>query len=80
MKQKGNSITGDPVQLDLYTSDWMTVRLHPSVYYRRQDQFCDSLKKTKGLYAEIDMGAFIYIRFAEKDDLTNFHRVHNEYV
>ena len=80
MKQQGNSITGDPVRVDLYTADWPTVRLHPAVYYRRQEQFEKSLTKTKGLYAEIDMGKFVYIRFLEKDDLTNFRQIHNEYV
>jgi len=80
MKQKGNSIIGDPVQVDLYTSSWLSVRLHPMVYYRRMDEIEKSLKKSKGLYAEIDMGEFVTIRFSDKDDLTNFHRIHHQYV
>jgi len=80
MKQQGNSIIGDPVQVDLYTSNWESVRLDPSVYYRRIDKFEQSLKESSGLYAEIDMGQYVCIRFSKKDDLTNFRRMHHEYV
>lgn len=80
MKQEGNSITGDPVQVDSFTTNWMTIRVHPSVFYRRQEIIEKGLKKSKGLYAEIDMGEFICIRFAEKDDVTNFHRLHHQFL
>lgn len=80
MKQRGNSIIGDPVAVDNYTTDWMTVRLNPATFYRRFDEFQSGFKDVKGLYAEIDMGKFVYIRFSEKDDATNFHRIHHEYI
>jgi hypothetical protein len=80
MKQQGKCIVGDPVQVDSYTADWMSVRIHPTSYYRRQDEILEGLKKTKGLYAELDMGQFVVIRFSEKEDMTAFHRRHHEYV
>jgi len=80
MKQIGNSIVGDPIRVDSYTSGWLSIRLHPSVFYRRLEQIREGLQKTKNLYATIDMGEYVYIRFAEKEDLTNFHRMHHEYV
>lgn len=80
MKQQGKCIVGDPVQVDNYTADWMSVRIHPTSYYRRQDEILEGLKKTKGLYAELDMGQFVVIRFSEKEDMTAFHRRHHEYV
>jgi hypothetical protein len=58
----------------------MSVRLHPTTFYRRIDEFYESLSKAKGLYAEIDMGQFVVIRFSEKDDVTAFHRRHHEYI
>ena len=80
MKQKGRSIIGDPIRVDNYTSNWQSVRLHPGVFYRRIDEIQKGFKHVKGLYAEIDMGQFVVIRFSEKDDLTDFHRRHHEYV
>lgn len=80
MKQKGNRLIGDPVTLDSYTADWESVRLHPTTFYRRLDLFQKGFKKVKGLYTEIDMGQFVTIRFSEKDDLTEFHRMHHEYL
>ena len=80
MKQKGNCLIGDPVTLDSYTADWESVRLHPTTFYRRLEQFQKGFKKVKGLYTEIDMGQFVTIRFSEKDDLTEFHRMHHEYL
>lgn len=80
MKRKGNFVTGDPVRVSKYTDHWMTVRLHPAVFYRRIDQFHDSLANSRGLYTEIDTGECVMIRFSDKEDLTAFYRMHNQYV
>ena len=80
MKQVGQCITGDPVVVDAYTSTWMSVRMHPASYYRRQTEIIKSLEKSRGFYTEIDMGEFVVIRFSEKDDVTEFHRCHHEYL
>jgi hypothetical protein len=80
MKQKGRCIVGDPIQVDNYTSDWVSVRLHPATFYRRHDEFQEGFKNVKGFYAELDLGQFVIIRFSEKDDMTAFHRMHHEYV
>lgn len=80
MKQKGKCLSGDPVQLDAFTSGWMSVKLHPGTFYRRQDEIYTDLDKSKGFYAEIDMGDFVVIRFSEKDDVTAFYRRHREYI
>ena len=80
MKQLGKCLVGDPVRIDSYTADWMSVRLHPSVFYRRHEEFQKGFKTVKGLYAEIDMGQFVVIRFSEKTDVTAFHKRHHEYV
>lgn len=80
MRQKGNAIVGDPVRVERYTSDWMKINLHPSVFYRHIDKFERGFSKVKGLYAEIDNGSFVSIRFSDKDDLTEFHRMHHEYL
>lgn len=80
MKQQGKCITGNPISVDNYTSGWMSIRMHPTNYYRRQEEITESLKNSKGLYTEIDQGQFIVIRFSEKDDVTAFHRRHHEYI
>jgi hypothetical protein len=80
MKQQGKCIVGDPVKINNLTRDWETVRIHPLVFYRRQDTFLDGLKASKGLHACVDMGQFILIRFSDKEDLTAFYRRHHEYV
>lgn len=80
MKQKGNCLIGDPVRLDGYTSDWESVRLDPGTFYRRQEEIQKGFRKVKGLYVEIDMGQFILIRFSEKADLTEFHKMHRQYI
>jgi len=80
MKQQGHCITGDPIRVGSYTANWMSVRMHPTSYYRRQEEILESLKKLKGFYAEIDMGQFVVIRFSDKDDVTAFHKCHHEYL
>lgn len=80
MKQDGRCIVGNPISVDSYTADWNSVRLHPATFYRRYDEFQQGLNTVKGLYAEIDLGQFVVIRFSEKDDMTAFHRRHHEYV
>jgi len=80
MKINGKCVTGDPVLIDRYTSEWMSVRIHPGIFYRRMDLFQNGLDKARGYYAEIDSGPFIYIRFTEKEDLTEFRRMHHEYL
>jgi len=80
MKQQGHKIVGDTVKIDSYTSEWPQVRLHPTVFYRRMDEFTKGFSSVKGLYAELDLGQFVSIRFSDKNDVTNFHRLHHEYV
>lgn len=80
MKQNGREIVGDTVKVDNYTSDWQQVRIHPLVFYRRYDTFVEGFKSTKGLYAMIDLGEFISVRFSNKNDMTTFHKLHHEYV
>lgn len=80
MKQQGRCIVGDPIIIDSYTSEWESVRLHPATFYRRFDDFQKGLNSIKGLYAEIDMGQYVVIRFSEKADMTAFHKRHHEYV
>jgi len=80
MKRQGQCIVGDPIQVDDYTSDWASIRIHPSVFYRRQDELQKGFKSVKGLYAEIDMGQFVVVRFSEPEDMTAFHKRHHEYI
>ena len=80
MKQIGKCIVGDPIKINNVTRGWETVRLHPSVYYRRLDAFLDGLSTSKGLHAVADLGQFVLIRFSEKEDLTAFYRLHHEYI
>lgn len=80
MKQAGRRLIGDPIRVDNYTADWLSVRLHPTTFYRRLEEFQEGFDKVKGLYAEIDMGQFVVIRFSEKEDVTAFHRRHHEYI
>jgi hypothetical protein len=80
MKINGKCLVGDSVSLDSYTADWMSVRVEPTVYYRRMDEFHKSLATSKGLYTYIDMGQHVVIRFSEKADVTAFYRKHNEYI
>lgn len=80
MKQKGHCIVGDIVSVDSFTSNWLSVKLHPATFYRRMNEFQESFKLVKGLYAELDLGQYVVIRFSEKDDVTAFHRCHHEYL
>lgn len=80
MKQQGKCIIGDPIRVDNFTANWMSVRIHPGTFYRHQEEIHDGFGNTKGLYAEIDLGQYIIIRFSEKDDMTAFHRRHHEYI
>ena len=78
MRLQGKCIIGDPIRINSFTADWMSVRLHPTTFYRRMEEFQEGFGKTKGLYTELDLGQFILIRFSEKEDLTAFHRRHHE--
>jgi len=80
MRQEGHEIVGNDIKVDSYTNKWLHVRVHPLVFYRRYDKFVEGFKQVKGLFAEIDQGQFISIRFSNKDDLTTFHRLHHEYI
>lgn len=80
MKQKGKEIVGDDIKVDSYTHDWIQVRIHPGIFYRRYDDFINSLKTVKGLYAEIDQGQYVSVRFSDKNDVTEFYRIHHEYL
>jgi hypothetical protein len=80
MKQQGKCIVGDPIRVNSYTADWLSVKLHPIIFYRRHDEFQEGFETVKGLYTELDLGQFVLIKFSEKDDLTAFHRRHNAYL
>jgi len=80
MRQDGKCIVGNPIQIESYTSAWHSVRVHPTTFYRRQEELIVGLDQSKGLYTELDMGEYVVIRFSDKDDLTSFHRRHNEYI
>jgi hypothetical protein len=80
MKQKGKCIIGDLVCVDNYTSEWESVRLHPSTYYRRLDEIENSLSELHGLYTQLDLGEFVLIRFSDKEDLSKFCRLNKEYI
>jgi hypothetical protein len=80
MKQNGKCLVGDPVRLERFTADWMSVKLHPTTFYRRLDEFYEGFSSSKGLYTEIDCGQYVLIRFSDKEDLTAFHRRHHSYI
>lgn len=80
MKIQDKRVVGDLIIIDDYTSEWFTVNLHPTIFYRRMNEIQNSYKNVKGLYSEEDMGQYIVIRFLEKDDLTAFRRYHHEYI
>lgn len=80
MRQQGKFIIGDVIRVESFTRDWNQVRLHPSTFYRRLDSFEEGFEKMKGLYTHLDLGQFISVRFANKEDLTTFHRLHHEYL
>lgn len=80
MKQQGQCIVGDVIKVDDYTSDWMQIQLHPTTFYRRYDQFSAGFDLVKGLYAELDLGSHISVRFTNKEDMTEFHRLHHAYL
>lgn len=80
VKQKGMRIIGDLVRVDDYTSDWASVRLHPTTYYRRLDEIESALCKSRNMYTQMDFGDYILIRFADNDDLTSFYKFNYEYT
>ena len=80
MKQVDKCVVGNFVSVDSYTSEWDSIKLNPGVFYRRYAEFSEGFKKIKGLYAELDMGESIVIRFSDRSDMTLFYRLHHEYV
>ena len=80
MKILENCVTGDMVPVGSYTKDWYNVHIHPTTFYRKYDEFLKGFKQVKGLYTDLDFGQFISIRFSDKNDLTEFHRMHHEYI
>lgn len=80
MRQEGRAIVGNDIKVESYTNSWSQVRIHPLVFYRRYDDFAAGFKNIKGLYAELDLGQFVSIRFSDKNDVTAFHRLHHEYI
>lgn len=80
MKIKDRCVTGSTISVGSYTNDWYQIRIHPATFYRREQDFVEGFKKVRGLYAELDLGQFISIRFSDKADLTEFHRMHHEYL
>ena len=80
MRQSGKCIIGETRAIDSYTSDWDSVRICPTVYYRRLSDFQDTLNNIEGMYTELDLGQYILIRFSNKDDLTKFHRCHHSFI
>lgn len=80
MKVIKNCIVGDQASIFSYTNDWYPVKIHPATYYRRMSDFEEGFKLVKGLYAEMDLGQYVMIRFSLKEDVTAFHRKHHEYL
>ena len=80
MKQHGKCLVGDPVLLERYTTGWLSIKLHPTTFYRRHNEFQSGFEQVRGLYAEIDCGQYVLVRFSEKEDLTHFHRLHYQYL
>lgn len=80
MKKEGKCIVGNHISVDSYTSDWISVKLHPAMFYRRIDEIQQSFKSIKGMYAELDMGQYVVIRFSEKSDMTAFYKKHHMYI
>lgn len=80
VKQIGNFLVGDVSGLESYTSDWFSVTLHPTTYYRRLDDMSMSLDAIRGMCAEIDTGESVVIRFSDKSDMTAFYKRHHEYI
>jgi len=79
MKQVGSSIIGNLVQVNNFTKEWSEISLHPAIFYRNYDKFITTLEDGNGLYAEIDSGNNIIIRFSDNDDAINFHNDYNDY-
>jgi hypothetical protein len=80
MKQIGHFVTGNFSSVDDYTSDWFTVKLHPCTFYRRIEEINITLDNVTGLYTKLDTGNNVVVRFSEKEDLTEFHRIHHAYI
>jgi hypothetical protein len=80
MKTSGRCVVGDTVDLDRYTSDWLSLRIHPVTFYRLLDEIRTTLSTVVGLYTEIDDGDFVWIRFSDRNDLIEFRKVYHEYL
>lgn len=80
MKQHGHEIVGDITKVDSYTCKWNQIKLHPSLFYRRYNEFSKSYKIVKGYYVELDLGQYISIRFSDLSDITKFYEMHKEYL
>lgn len=80
MKQIGREITGNDIKVSSYTNDWIQIRIHPAIFYRRYEQFADSFNNIQGFYTELDQGQYVSVRFSDKNDVTEFYRKHHEYL
>lgn len=80
MKKIENCIIGESAKLMDYTNGWYTVHVHPTTYYRRMSQFQNSLSSIDGLYAEIDYGSGVYLRFSNQSDAEKFRLDNHAYL
>lgn len=77
MKQSGNQITGDIIQLDGLTKNWAEVVFHPTTFYKREDEICNTFKHFEDLYTTMDVGYSVVVRMnSEKDALKLVTRCH----
>jgi len=74
MKQYGTCISGDSIQVNNLTKEWIEILLHPATFYRNYDTLRGRLENIKGYYAEIDLGEDILIRFSEDNDAAEFQK------
>lgn len=80
MKFIDRCLVGETVSVINFTEGWYAVSVHPTTFYRRIDEFHETLKHSRGHYAEIDFGETVQIKFSNHVDMIEFKRRNNEYV
>lgn len=80
MKKIKNCIVGEVIKVMDYTEGWYTIQVHPTTFYRRINQIHKSLNSINGLYAEIDYGSCVCIRFSDQSDGEKFRVENEEYI
>jgi hypothetical protein len=80
MKHSGKIILGDELKINKLTKGWSQVNIHPTIFYRRQNEIYKIINSSKNYCAELDTGDTVIVRFLDRNDMDNFISKTKDYL